>query len=257
MVYKPLDGLNLTNDQIAKLSARDWVLEHAAYIYKDHTNLVAKLDYPIENAPNKYVIKLFGWRNTLSKILSPVMRSRAKKSWDTAHFLLSNDIPTPAPLAVYTSRRYGFVRKNFYLCECINDFNSARAVLRRLDTPEPEKAKLVKIIAKIVRRMHKANFVHNDLTLANFLVEKIQPDRVYLVDLNRGVHYCYLRNYRRIMDVAKMDLCSCDFTESHSGCYRDQFLRQYRDDYERDRRLLRMALQRKGWKKRWKNRIRK
>ncbi|MCF7804623.1 MAG: lipopolysaccharide kinase InaA family protein [Candidatus Marinimicrobia bacterium] len=256
MIYRPHHGVQLSRKQIERFSDRDWIREHAIDTYKDTTNLVARLNYPVDGFPEEYVIKWFGWRNTISKILSPVMRSRAKKSWDAAHFFLANNVPTPPPLIVYTSRRYGIVRENFYISESVEEFNSARKILRYMDVPEADKARIVEIIAGMVKRLHVANFTHNDLTLANFLVNEVEPGKIFLVDLNRGTRHFHLWDYHRIKDITKMDLCPCDLDELHPNCYRDQFLRAYSENYERDRRLVAKALVRKRRKKRWKKKLR-
>jgi len=256
MIYKKHLGVQIPDELLANFLDKQWLLEHAEHVHKNQVNVVAKLNKPIPNAPEKYVIKYFGWRNTISRILSPVMRSRAKKSWDAAHWLLEHDVQTPKPIAVHTERQFGFIRENFYLCESLEDFRSARRILNDPTVSERDKDSLLKIMAEMVREIHDHNFVHGDLTIANFMVVDLIPEDVYLIDLNRGVHFFYLTDKRRIRDIAKMDLCDCSMVVGHPNCRREQFLRYYSIDYVNDLKLLQNALMKKKRRKYLKKKLR-
>lgn len=256
MLYKLHHGVSIPRELLEKFLDKQWLLDNAEHVHKNQVNVVAKLNESLPGAPENYVIKNFGWRNTISKILSPVMRSRAKKSWDAARWLLEHGVPTPKPIAVHTKRRFGFIRENFYLCESLDEFRSARNIIKDSETPDSEKDVLIQIMAQMVQTIHHHNFVHGDLTLANFMVVDMTPGEVYLIDLNRGVHFVYLTNMRRIRDIAKMDLCTCSMMEKHENCLRDKFLHYYSDNYDRDLKLLQKALMNKKRRKRLKNKLR-
>lgn len=256
MIYKKHRGINIPDELLMNFLDKQWLLGNADHVHKNQVNVVAKLAEPIPGAPEKYVIKYFGWRNTISKILSPVMRSRAKKSWDAAHWLLEHDIQTPKPIAVHTERQFGFIRENFYLCESLEEFRSARRILNDPAVSERNKDALLKIMADMVRKIHDHNFVHGDLTIANFMVVDFVPDQVYLIDLNRGVHFLYLTDKRRIRDIAKMDLCDCSMVVGHPNCRREKFLHYYSTDYESDLKLLQNALMKKKRRKYLKKKLR-
>lgn len=256
MFYKPHHGVPIPQDLLSRLLDKQWILKRADHVHKNQVNVVAKLSEPIPDAPEIYVIKYFGWRNTISQILSPVMRSRAKKSWDAAHWLLEHGVQTPKPIAVHTERKFGLIGENFYLCESLDDFRSARRILNDPNVAESDKDKLLKIMAEMVRTIHWHNFVHGDLTIANFIVVDFAPDQVYLIDLNRGVHFIYLTAKRRIRDIAKMDLCDCSMSMKHEHCRREKFLQYYSDNYDRDLKLLQTALKKKKQRKSLKRKLR-
>jgi len=240
----------------------DWLRRHATWLPKNQVNVVAEVPGALLEYPRPVMVKLFGWRNTLSKVFSPVMRSRAKKSWDTAQWLLAHDITTPEPIAVFTRRRFRFIRENFYASRAIDEYQTARDILQDQSMHTDAKVQLVRHIADIVQDMHAGKLIHNDLTLANFLVKDFSRDQIYLVDLNRATHWWVLPRQKRLADVARMDLCSCDYSsETDHLCYRDIFLLRYSGEaYSENKRILRRMVrlrQRQHQLKRLRNLLRK
>jgi len=225
---------------IAECTDRAWLRQHAIQVPKDQINVVAEIPGALFDYDQNVMVKLFGWRNTVSIIFSPVMRSRAKKSWDMARWLLERSVNTPQPLAVYTARKYGVIRENFYLSKAVRDYRTARHILQDTTVSRNDKNHLIQSLAKIVRRIHDHHAVHNDLTLANFLVKDFVPEEIALVDLNRATRWWRLPRMKRLADIARMDLCSCDFTNpTDHYCFRDVFLRAYgKENYTRNQKVL-------------------
>jgi len=240
----------LSKEQINRLCNKGWILERAFHVYKNKTNLVAAVEMNFNGKLKKVVVKNFGWRNTISRIFSPVMRSRAKKSWDASYWLLDAGIFVPKPISVYTERVFGFIKKNFLLTEYISDYYSARRILQDVTFDTELKKNVVKIIAEIISRLHSANLLHNDLTLGNFLVGDIDKDEIYLIDLNRLVYKRRLTLKMKMYDISKMNLCRCNLEQVHENCMWLLFLRNYdQDNYDNNIMVLRKAIA--------KNRLRK
>lgn len=245
MLYKKLHGETLTEKQIQNLSKRDWILQHAAHVYKIKTNVVAALEINVNGKLQRVVVKNFGWRNKISQILSPVMRSRAKKSWDAATLLLKNGVRVPYPISVFTFRKFGFIKTNSYLCENITDFRSARQILKDKSVETELKNSLIKLIAKMIAKLHTTKSTHNDLTLGNFLVKDIKKGEVYLIDLNRLVHRFRLSIPRRMYDISKINLCNCNLEKIHDDCRWLLFLKHYNPDgYSQNILALKKAIRR-------------
>lgn len=240
---------------IAECSSKTWLRQHAVRVPKNQVNVVAEIPGSYFNYDQNVMVKLFGWRNTMSILFSPVMRSRAKKSWDMAGWLLDHGVATPEPLAVYTARKYGIIQENFYISKAIQQYRTARHILHDKTVNRGYKDQLIQSLAEIVRRIHHHHVVHNDLTLANFLVKDVVPEDISLVDLNRATKWWRLPRIKRLADIARMDLCSCDFTPiNNHHCYRDVFLRTYSDEhYARDRRLLQKLVRNRSRQKRMKH----
>ncbi len=250
MIYKSLQGEKLSKEQIDRLCNKGWILERAFHVYKNKTNLVAALELNFNGKIKKVVVKNFGWRNTISRILSPVMRSRAKKSWDASHWLLDAGIFVPKPISVYTERVFGFIKKNFLLSEYISDYHSARQILRDVTFDTELKENVVKIIAEIVLSLHSANLLHNDLTLGNFLVGDIDYAEIYLIDLNRLTHNWRLTPKMKMYDISKMNLCKCNLEQVHENCMWLLFLRNYGpDNYDNNIMILKKAIARNRLRK--------
>ena len=250
MIYRSLHGEKLNKEQIDRLCNKGWILERAFHIYKNKTNVVAALELNVNGKPQRIVVKNFGWRNTISCVLSPVMRSRAKKSWDASHWLLDARIIVPRPISVYTDRKFGFIKKNFLLSEYISNYRSARRILRDVTVDTELKERVIKIIAEIISSLHSANLLHNDLTLGNFLVGDIDYNEVYLIDLNRLARKWWLTPKMKMYDISKMNLCRCNLEQEHENCTWLLFLRNYDpDNYDNNIVVLKKAIA--------KNRLRK
>jgi len=150
----PIDRYHLEG-----LMNKGWIIEYALEVFKRHPNVVALLELDIGNRFQKVIVKNFGWRNNISIILSPWMRSRAQKLWDASHWLLEAGVSVPKPLAVYTQRQMGFILNNFLVTEYIGKFQTARRILRNEIVELEIKRLITSKIAEMVARMHQANLI--------------------------------------------------------------------------------------------------
>lgn len=183
---------------LSDLVSRDFLVSRASKIYKQKTNLVARLDS--ETGP--LVIKLFGWRNPLHFLLSPASPSRAELSWRTANRLVAAGVRTPEPLFVYTHRKFGFIYANLYISRSLEQHRSLRQFLK--SKPNLAQAKtVIADLAKNLSNMHECSIVHRDLTPGNVLIDNQQ--KTYLVDLNRTVVRSKLTISQRLHDLAKLN----------------------------------------------------
>ena len=184
--------------KVSDLVSRDFLVSRASKIYKQKINLVARLDS--ESGP--LVIKLFGWRNPLHFLLSPVSPSRAELSWQTANCLVEAGVCTPEPLFVYTRRKYGFIYANLYISRSLEQHRSLRQFLN--SKPGLAQAETVIVdLAKNLSNMHRGGIFHRDLTPGNVLIDNQQ--KTYLVDLNRAVVRSNLTISQRLHDLAKLN----------------------------------------------------
>lgn len=244
MFYRATFGEKLDEQLLSRLSDRRWVATNAQHIYKDKVNIVADLKLVIDGREQEVVIKYFGWRNRISYWLSPLMRSRAKKSWDASWWLLQHGVMVPRPIAVYTRRRSGFIQQNFLLTEKIIDFITARQLLKTA-SDESLKSALAANLGLIIKRLHQGHYLHRDLTLGNFLVKNEDVTKIFIIDLNRLVRRLFLSRRRRMIDIARMNLCSCRLAREHADCLWRIFLEHYEPEkVSTNLRLLRKALRR-------------
>jgi tRNA A-37 threonylcarbamoyl transferase component Bud32 len=251
MLYQTLIGEKLTPEQITHFSDWNWIRANARHIYKDKVNILAEVSVTINGVERTAVVKLFGWRNRISRWLSPFMRSRAQKSWDASLDLLKCGVKVPPPIAVYTRRRFGIIQRNFLLTGKIENYTLARNLLRDPDYPVSDKNLIVAALADLIRKMHTARMVHHDLTLGNFLVNRSNPREITIVDLNRLERRIFLSRSLKMYDIAKLNLCECNLEREHSGCRWILFLKCYAEkEFAPNRIALQTALSRRKIKRR-------
>ncbi|MCH8012130.1 MAG: hypothetical protein IIA61_09325 [Candidatus Marinimicrobia bacterium] len=243
-------GLYSLKSHISILKDRDWLRKHAESVLKDGVNLVVEISGEIFELKRNMVVKLFGWRNTPSKMLSPFMHSRATNSWDNAHWLLRNKIQTPRPISVYTQRQFGIIKENFFICEAIHHHNNAREIVQHDNLDLGTKVHLVELLASIVQRIHNTKMTYNDLNLSNFLVQDYRPEKIFLIDQNRAKRWLVLPRSRRMNDIARMNLCTCNTLTDDHFCFLEVFLRAYSGErYKSDKILLKTSMRKRFFHK--------
>ncbi len=247
-------GQPLSTVWLQRLGDKSWLRQNATEIYKDEINLVARLTLPLNKKDQTVLVKNFGWRNMLSQLLSPLMRSRAQLDWDASHDLLKIGVKVPAPLGVFTRRSWGFVRQNFTITEHVPQAVRVRKLLRDDQVSWEKKQEIVGEIAKMVTKLHARGWLHNDLTRGNFLASRADARPLYLIDLNRAKPQRRLSAVRRMRDVARINLCRCDLQECHADCLWQTFLEHYAVG-ERQKNSLRLT--RALYRNRWRLRLKK
>jgi len=181
------------------------VRENKVKIFNAHPNLVAEVEMDLGEEKRRVVVKIFGWRNVLHFIISPFMKSKAQLSLENSLHLLSRGLLTPKPLAAFWERKNGFVKRNFFITESLEECESLREILKKKRENKQNEAPYIKKLAEYVKKMHDSGFFHKDLTLANFLI-KSGENSYYLVDLNRARRKKSLFFLERIEDIVRMDL---------------------------------------------------
>ncbi|MDD5765299.1 MAG: lipopolysaccharide kinase InaA family protein [Candidatus Marinimicrobia bacterium] len=240
---RELLGNWLNRETVERLCNKGWIIERAKFIYKRKVNIVADVEIPIGEKQYLVVVKNFGWRNSQSRLFSPFMRSRARKSWDASNLLLENGVIVPTPITCYTERKKGFIKKNFLLTERIDDYRLARKVLRDFTVESAYKDSVIRSIAEIVFKIHCLKYLHNDLTLGNFLVKNRNSQNVCLIDLNRMASRRFMTTFRKMYDISKMNLCDCGLVKPHENCRWIEFLNYYEPAHvKRNMKALQKAI---------------
>lgn len=196
----------------------EWLTGQSMRIFLERPNRVASLHLPptllIPNSPSErsmglsVVVKQFGWRSPLHRILRPLTGSKAIRSFRIAAILRNAGVATPRPLIAWDrqDRRNGSA--SYYITEEIPDATTLRETLRSPAAFETERETLLPDLARLVRGMHDAGILHRDLTIGNFLVapKPIEGNRIFLIDLSRAVHLGRIPLLLRLVDLARMKL---------------------------------------------------
>ncbi|MCH8067739.1 MAG: hypothetical protein IID16_00495 [Candidatus Marinimicrobia bacterium] len=192
------DSLNLDG-----ILNRNKLADIAQTIYDTNPNLVAQL----KTDTSPVVVKWFGWRHPIHRLLSPIFLSRAQVSWTTAQALLNASALTPKPIFVYTKRHKGIIHENIFITEAIHPHKTMRKFLKS-DEKFTFFQTAITNLAISIARMHNAGIFHRDLTTGNFLVNN--SGEVFIVDLNRAKIFHKLSPHHRLSDLAKINIKTND-----------------------------------------------
>ena len=161
------------------------------------------------------VLKRFGWRSPLHRMVRSLTGSKAIRSFRTAMILREHGVVTPRPLIAWDFKDGGTASASYYITEEIPDAITLREILKSSINLESEKPALLAELARLVRGMHDAGIFHRDLTIGNFLVapepvaclpDRREGNRIFLIDLSRAVHLGRVPIPLRWMDMARMKL---------------------------------------------------
>jgi hypothetical protein len=216
-------------------------------VYKRRPNFVREIQVPTElRLPwSHLVIKQYGWRGSQHFLFSPLKRSKARKAYRTACYLLAHGLPTPLPLGAFEMRRYGFLQDNCYVTEALTNFMTLRKYCTSMPDGPGGMAEVLRLAAVYTRRMHDSGLWHRDMSLGNFLVAGPPGRRqLYLVDLNRARRLGYLPAWMRALDLARMEWQT----------WRPQFFALYCDGRFAIHRMLQIAHLYTRWRA-WRRRV--
>jgi tRNA A-37 threonylcarbamoyl transferase component Bud32 len=153
----------------------------------DIRNQLIKVSDPILN--KEIVIKNFKLERTYDQLRFRMLSSKAERSLKIARALKRVGLKTPEPLAVIEKRgKTNELIFSYYVTYYVDyDFNMLE-IAKDFEHPERYKIReLMPQLGKEVKRMHKANIMHNDLHAGNILVKDFETKpKLYYIDLNRG-----------------------------------------------------------------------
>lgn len=130
-------------------------------------------------------IKSFKVPNAINKIAYRFLRkSKAERSFEYAHHLLSKGIGTPYPIA-YAEEKNGFgFRRSFYISEHLQSDLTYRTLVQESHFPEWEK--ILRAFTRFTFMLHEKQIEFLDHSPGNTLIRKEGEGYLFsLVDLNR------------------------------------------------------------------------
>jgi len=111
-------------------------------------------------------------------------KSKAKRSFENASFLLERGIGTPRPLAYFEYFSTIGLQKSFYVSEHLESDITFRELITNTDYPDWEK--IIIAATDFTYKLHENNILFKDHSPGNTLIKKSESGYdFFLVDLNR------------------------------------------------------------------------
>jgi tRNA A-37 threonylcarbamoyl transferase component Bud32 len=155
---------------------------------------------------DRVIVKRYAVRGLRDRIKYAIVPSRAQAEWTAGRGLAAAGVPTAVPLAMAERREGGLRDAALVVPEIVDAVHLNAFVERRLtDEGDPRRAALYDDLARMVRRMHDAGFVHNDFHGGNILVDgTLDAPRLHVIDLHSVARRARPSERARWFDLAKL-----------------------------------------------------
>ena len=153
----------------------------------------------------RVIVKRYVVQGALDWIKYAVVPSRAMAEWVIGRALAEAGIPTAVPLAMAERRSVVLGDAALVTREIEDALHLNAYVAAHFAEPSALRTALYDELARVVRRLHDAGFVHNDLHGGNLLVNG-PPDapQIHVIDLHSVGHSSRPAAGRRWFDILKL-----------------------------------------------------
>lgn len=153
------------------------------------------------------LVKVYKPKNAADALLSGVLGDRCERSYKMALALRADNLPTPEPVAV---ARRGDVRvlatRALPEHTLLTEYLKAQFIRESATGTAREKRALLARVADLASTLHRAGFVHGDLTASNIVVDG--EGNLHLIDLDRTKRPTLARAFLQMLDVRLLFLTS-------------------------------------------------
>jgi heptose I phosphotransferase len=137
---------------------------------------------------HRFVIKRYNILNLFHAVRRQFKKSRAKRSWESAHQLIALGIPTAKPIAMI-EKRFGFLLgKAYYITEFVEGVSAKNYFASNKDEFTARK------IVKYIRLLRDAKISHGDMKATNIIINNDKP---YFVDLDATKKHASTNAFKR------------------------------------------------------------
>jgi serine/threonine protein kinase len=140
----------------------------------------------------EFVVKSFKKPHLINQFIYTTFRaSKAKRAYWHAIYLQALDIPTPPPVAYFEIKKFGLLKKSYFI-SAKSRFN--REIRELSVSPDLSEAfQILKDFARFTAEVHEKGVFHKDYTPGNILFGKVGDHYEFeLVDLNR-MKFCNVK----------------------------------------------------------------
>lgn len=130
-------------------------------------------------------------------------KSKAHRSFEYAHMLISKNYHTPRPVAYIENHDFIGLTSSYYISEQLEDVWTLDRVLN--DHSFTDREKIIKEYTRLMFRLHNDGIQFLDNSPNNFLIRKEDNSyAIYLVDLNRMNFYDSIDLNKRLKNFARL-----------------------------------------------------
>ncbi len=189
---------------------RDIILNEnapGAVILKKKANIVYTVSFPEETGfPfQSIVVKKCLPRNVIMRLLQPLKKSKARRSFETARYLIEHNLGTPQPLGYLEKRRGNLVLASYFVTENVEPCLKINQYLYYHSDNTEDINSLMHAVAEYITRMHASGLRHRDCNLTNFLLSPSgEGQRLVMIDLNRARIKRRLSAFTRVNDIGRL-----------------------------------------------------
>jgi len=179
--------------------------------------------------------KRFRCSKPLDRLRGFLYRSPALRSWRGGNVLLTRGIPTPRPLVLIETKRWGIVDDAYLMTEYVDGARTlveyVRGVLGSMPPRQQSRRRweLAARLGEVVGQLHRCCVSHRDLKFPNWMVVPDGTGRIrqlYVIDLAGLQVWKSLPRRRRVQNIARL-LISAQATAEVSATECLRFLRAY------------------------------
>lgn len=150
-------------------------------------------------------VKSFKIPNLINKIAYKYFRkSKARRSFENASFLLKNNIGTPQPVAYFENFDLIGLKDSYYISEHLEADFTFRELVRNAEMPDRDE--ILRQFTHFSYKLHRHGIEFKDHSPGNTLIVKTSENqyRFYLVDLNRMKFHKTMRFETRMKNLSRL-----------------------------------------------------
>lgn len=147
--------------------------------------------------------KSFKKPNPINRIAYKYLRkSKARRSFEYAHLLISKNFNTPQPIAFVEFDNFFGLTSSYYICEHLDNVLTLREIYANPKFEDRET--IIKKYTYLMHQLHESGIEFIDNTSANFLIKKEKNDYMFfIVDLNRMSFHNKISYGKRLRNISK------------------------------------------------------
>lgn len=140
------------------------------------------------------IVKRFKPVNLLKGLIYTFFRkSKARRAYENARYLLDNGVGTAKPIAYIEERRWGLFRSGYFVSEYL-PYNTVKDMYMPEKASEAERAEIQREVVRFLVDLHSRGIVPRDFNMDNIFYHRDEATgalKFSLIDINRMGKGCH------------------------------------------------------------------